>query len=135
MLRIKFLALFSKHIQIPVKAWSQADSDIVQTIADVLLREEQCGGTGDDNSHNKDYNNSSTNNKDVDNMYDQHYPRKFNNNRQHQQDSRYDNRYDNRFDRLVFHSFHKITKSMTIEASFYVYKEKYKVYIKVYVFD
>ena len=58
MLRIKFLALFSKHIQIPAKAWSKADSDIVQTIADVLLREEQCAGGGD-NSHNKDYNSSS----------------------------------------------------------------------------
>jgi len=44
MLRIKFLALFSKHIQIPAKQWSQADGDIVQAIADVLIKEEQVVG-------------------------------------------------------------------------------------------
>ncbi|XP_066911197.1 3'-5' RNA helicase YTHDC2-like [Clytia hemisphaerica] len=44
MLRIKFLALFSKHIQIPSKPWTQADSDIVQAIADVLIKEEQVVG-------------------------------------------------------------------------------------------
>lgn len=44
MLRIKFLALFSKHIQIPAKPWSQADNDIVQAIADILIKEEQAVG-------------------------------------------------------------------------------------------
>ena len=44
MLRIKFLALFSKHIQIPAKPWTQADGLIVQAIADVLVKEEQVVG-------------------------------------------------------------------------------------------
>lgn len=41
MLRIKFLALFSKHIQIPGKSWNVADDTIVQCIVNVLTKEEQ----------------------------------------------------------------------------------------------
>ena len=44
MLRIKFLALFSKHIQIPAKPWSLADDSIVQCIANILTKEEQAVG-------------------------------------------------------------------------------------------
>lgn len=44
MLRIKFLALFSKHIQIPAKPWSVADDSIVQCIANILTKEEQFVG-------------------------------------------------------------------------------------------
>ena len=44
MLRAKFLALFSKHIQIPSKQWNQADNEVVQAIADILIKEEQAVG-------------------------------------------------------------------------------------------
>lgn len=44
MLRIKFLALFSKRIQIPAKPWTQADDAIVQCIANILTKEEQAVG-------------------------------------------------------------------------------------------
>ena len=44
MLRIKFLSLFSKHIQLPSKPWSEADDAIVQCIANILTKEEQAVG-------------------------------------------------------------------------------------------
>lgn len=44
MLRIKFLALFTKHIQIPGKSWNVADDAIVQCITNILTKEEQAVG-------------------------------------------------------------------------------------------
>lgn len=44
MLRVKFLALFTKHIQIPAKSWSEADDAIVQCIVNILTKEEQAVG-------------------------------------------------------------------------------------------
>ena len=41
MLRIKFLALFSKRIQIPTKSWNQVDDHVVQCIVNILTKEEQ----------------------------------------------------------------------------------------------
>ena len=44
MLRVKFLVLFTKHIQIPSKSWSEADDAIVKCIANILTKEEQAVG-------------------------------------------------------------------------------------------
>ncbi|XP_047132909.1 3'-5' RNA helicase YTHDC2 isoform X1 [Hydra vulgaris] len=44
MLRIKFLALFSKRIQIPAKSWNQVDDHVVQCIVNILTKEEQSVG-------------------------------------------------------------------------------------------
>ena len=90
----------------PAKAWSQPDNDIVQTIAEVLLREEQCAGD--------------PSNKDSDD-----HERKYNIRQDNRCDNRYDNRHDNRNDNR-YERFAQFQLYWLLVRSFFLFKPSYE---------